>query len=198
MPYTAVHIPLEKGIRMIAEVNCRNDPVILESNLAFYKGKGYNSALITFDGSEEFWDLAALADKVAAAGFRCWYAFGGAEDLTKSVFVHPEKLRQLIRVLAPRCDGMLLNWRRTSQHLLLQDRPFTDFLIRTGREANAKLQIVGESYYGPTAASGNMAVTTSLPANSSGVLLVNAGYSFYNPKKVCFPTWPKLPNWYIS
>ena len=184
VPYTAVHIPLEKGIRMIAEVNCRNDPVILESNLAFYKGKGYNSALITFDGSENSWDLAALADKVAAAGFRCWYAFGGAEDLTLSVFVSPEKMRQLIRVIAPRCAGMLLNWRRTSQHLFLQDRAFTDFLIRSGREANARLQIVGEGYYGHTAANDGMTVSTNLPANSSGVLLVNTGYVFYNPKKV--------------
>lgn len=184
-PYTAAHVPLRKGLRMVAELRHPADPDVLADNLEFYKSKGYNAVLITFDGSEEPYHLTDLADKAAAAGFKVWYAFGGAEDLKLSVFVHPGKLRRLIAAIAPRAEGTLLNWRRTSQHLLLPDRPFTDFLIRSGREVNPDLQIIGESYFGENAETkGKFAVATSVPANSSGVLLQNVGYSFYNPAKV--------------
>ena len=184
-PYMAAHVPLRKGLRMVAELRHPADPDVLADNLEFYKSKGYNAVLITFDGSEEPYHLTDLADKVAAAGFKVWYAFGGAEDLKLSVFVHPGKLRRLIAAIAPRAEGALLNWRRTSQHLLLPDRPFSDFFIREGRVANPQLQLVGESYFGHNAESDpKFQVATSSPANASGVLLVNVGYSFYAPKKV--------------
>ena len=184
-PYTAAYIPLQDRVRMVAELRHPVDEAVLSANLAFYKSKGYNAILVTFDGSEEPYHLAALADKVTAAGFKVWYAFGGEENLKLSVFIHPHKLQRLIAALAPKCAGMLLHWRRTSQHLLLQDRPFTDFLIRSAREVNPDLQIIGESYFGENAETkGKFAVATSLPANSSGVLLQNVGYSFYSPAKV--------------
>lgn len=184
-PYMAAHVPLRKGLRMVAELRHPADPDVLADNLEFYKSKGYNAVLITFDGSEEPYHLTDLADKAAAAGFKVWYAFGGAEDLNLSVFVHPGKLRRLIAAIAPRAEGTLLNWRRTSQHLLLPDRPFSDFFIREGRVANPQLQLVGESYFGHNAESDHkFKVATSFPANASGVLLVNVGYSFYAPKKV--------------
>ncbi len=184
-PYTAKHIPLRKGLRMVAELRHPADPDVLADNLEFYKGKGYNAVLITFDGSEEPYHLTDLADKVTAAGLKVWYAFGGAEDLKLSVFVHPARLRRLIAAIAPRAEGTLLNWRRTSQHLLLPDRPFTDFFIKESRAANPQLQLVGESYFGQNAESDHkFKVATSLPVNASGVLLVNIGYSFYAPQKV--------------
>ena len=184
-PYTGAYIPLQDEVRMVAELRYPIDEKVLADNLTFYKSKGYNAVLITFDGSEEPYHLTVLADKVTAAGFKVWYAFGGAEDLKLSVFIHPHKLQRLITALAPKCAGMLLHWRRTSQHLLLQDRPFTDFLIRSAREVNPDLQIIGESYFGENAETkGKFAVATSVPANSSGVLLQNVGYSFYSPAKV--------------
>lgn len=184
-PYTAAHVPLRAGLRMVAELRHPADPAVLADNLEFYKGKGYNAVLITFDGSEEPYHLTALADKVTAAGLKVWYAFGGAEDLKLSVFVHPGKLRRLIAAIAPRAEGTLLNWRRTSLHLLLPDRPFTDFFIREGRSANPALQIVCQSYFGHTAENENkFKVTTSVPGNASGVLLGNVGYIFYSPAKV--------------
>lgn len=184
-PYTASHIPLRQGVKMVAELRHPADPAVLADNLEFYKAKGYDSVLITFDGSEEPYHLTALADKVAAAGLKIWYAFGGAEDLKLSVFVHPARLRRLIAAIAPRAEGTLLNWRRTSQHLLLPDRPFTDFFVKEGRTANPQLQLVGEGYFGRNAESDHQfKVATSLPANASGVLLVNVGYSFYGPAKV--------------
>ena len=184
-PYMAAHVPLRKGLRMVAELRHPADPAVLADNLQFYRSKGYNAVLITFDGSEEPYHLTDLADKVAAAGFKVWYAFGGAEDLKLSVFVHPGKLRRLIAAIAPRAEGALLNWRRTSQHLLLPDRPFTDFFIKEGRTANPQLQLVGESYFGHNAESNHkFKVATSSPANASGVLLVNVGYSFYSPESI--------------
>ena len=182
-PYTAAHVPLRKGLRMVAELRHPADPDVLADNLEFYKSKGYNAVLITFDGSEEPYHLTDLADKAAAAGFKVWYAFGGAEDLQLSVFVHPAKLRRLIGAIAPRAEGTLLNWRRTSQHLLLPDQPFTDFFIKEGRAANPQLQLVGESYFGHNGENEKIfTVATSVPANSSGVLLCNVGFHGINAK----------------
>lgn len=182
-PYTAAYIPLQDGVRMVAELRHPVDEKVLADNLTFYKSKGYNAILITFDGFEEPYHLTALADKVTAAGFKVWYAFGGVEDLKLSVFVHPAKLRRLIGAIAPRAEGTLLNWRRTSQHLLLPDQPFTDFFIKEGRAANPKLQLVGESYFGHNGENEkNFTVATSVPANSSGVLLCNVGFHGINAK----------------
>ena len=124
-PYAGHLVPLRKGLRMVAELHHPADETILNDNLKFYRSNGYDAVLITFDGSEEPYHLTELADKVTAAGFKIWYAFGGAEDLALSVFIHPYRLRRLIGVLAPRAEGTLLNWRRTSQHLLLPDAAFS-------------------------------------------------------------------------
>lgn len=184
-PYTLAHIPLQKGLRMIAELRLPVKEKILADNLEFYKNQGYTAVLITFDGSEEPYQLAELADKVTTAGMRPWYAFGGAENLKLSVFVHPYKLKRLICALAPKCDGTLLHWRRTSQHLLLPDAAFVDFFLREGRSANPNLQIVGESYFGHNALSEHkLTVATNVPTNASGVLLVNVGHSGINAEGV--------------
>ena len=193
--YTAEYVPLQQGLRMVAEVRLPCDTKVLDDNIAYYKGKGYNSILITFDGSEEPWQLANLADRITASGLRPWYAFGGDEDLKLSVWIRPAKLRQIVAALAARCDGTLLHWRRTSQHLFLPDRAFVDFLISCGREINPRLQILGEGYFGETSASvGKFAVTTSVPDNSSGVALLNVGFSCYDPQKVFDKLFPMLKN----
>ena len=169
---------------MVAEVRWPVSEEVLASNLTWYKDKGYNAVLLTFDGSEEPYQLTQLADKITSAGMKVYFAFGGAEDLKLSVFIHPYKLRRLLAAIVPKCAGMLLHWRRTSQHLLLPDRAFIDFLIRHGREANPSLQIIGECYYGETAESnGAFVVSTSSPAGSSAILLSNVGYEFYSPAK---------------
>ena len=182
--YTFPHVPVSQGLRMVAEVRWPVSEEVLASNLTWYKDKGYNAVLLTFDGSEEPYQLTQLADKITSAGMKVYFAFGGAENLKLSVFIHPYKLGRLITALAPKCAGMLLHWRRTSQHLLLPDRAFIDFLVRHGREANPALQIIGESYYGENAESkGAFVLSTSLPAGSSAILLTNVGYSFYSPPK---------------
>lgn len=181
--YTPAYVPLPTGLRMIAEVRLPVTREVLRDNLAFYAKRGYTAVLLTFDGSENPGELSALARECRAAGLAPWFAFGGREDLKLGVLIAPGTLSRLIEELAPLCDGMLLGWRRTSLHLFLPDRAFTDYLIRSARAKNPHLRIVGESYLGHTAeAQERFAVTTSVPDNASGCLLVNVGYSMVSPK----------------
>ena len=181
--YTPAYVPLPPGLRMIAEVRLPVRQEILRDNLAFYAKRGYNAVLLTFDGSENPGELSALARECRAAGLAPWFAFGGREDLKQSVFIAPATLRRLIGELAPLSDGMLLGWRRTCLHLFLPDRAFQDYVVKAAREKNPKICIVGESYWGKTAeTSGRFAVTTSVPDNASGCLLVNVGYSMATPE----------------
>ena len=167
---------------MIAEVRLPVTREVLRDNLAFYAGRGYNAVLLTFDGSENPGELSALARECRAAGLAPWFAFGGREDLKLGVLIAPATLTRLIGELAPLCDGMLLGWRRTSLHLFLPDRAFQDYVIKAAREGNQKICIVGESYLGRSAESdGRFAVTTSVPDNASGCLIVNAGYAMVRP-----------------
>jgi len=46
--------------------------------------------------------------------------------------------------------AFVLGWRRTSAHLFKQDRAFSNFLIKTAKDANSDLAIVGEGYFGKT------------------------------------------------
>lgn len=181
--YTPACVPLPNGLRMIAEVRLPVKQELLRDNLSFYAKRGYNAVLLTFDGSENPGELSALARECRAAGLAPWFAFGGREDLKQTVFIAPATLRRIIGELAPLCDGMLLGWRRTSLHLFLPDRAFQDYVIKAAREGNSKICLVGESYLGRSAESdGRKAVTTSLPDNASGCLLVNVGYSMVTPK----------------
>lgn len=181
--FTAEYVPLPEKLRMIAEVRVPVDRKIFQDNLAYYAARGYNAVLITFDGSENPGMLSAAARQCRQAGLAPWFAFGGREDLRQSVFIAPATLQRLIGELAPLCDGMLLGWRRTSLHLFIPDRAFTDFVLKSARESNPRLCIVGESYLGMTGESGGrFQVTTSIPANASGCLIANIGYEAITPK----------------
>ena len=180
-------IPLGKPVRMISEVRLpgpRGSLRILRENLAFYRSRGYDSALLTFDSSESPEDLAALARVVLSEGLAVWLAYGGPESLAHTAFIDPALLRRQIQAVAALSSGMLLAWRRTSAHLFLQDAPFMAYLAACAREANPRLPIVGELYYGSTAVHPDSpGWGANCPEWASGVLAVNFGYLDVEPKK---------------
>lgn len=179
-------IPLGKPVRMISEVRLPGQGGslrVLRENLAFYRSRGYDSALLTFDGTESPDDLASLARIVLSEGFSVWFAYGGPEELKHPVFIDPALLKRQIQAVAALSSGMLLAWRRTSAHLFLQDAPFMAYLAACAREANPRLPIVGELYYGSTAAHPDSpGWGANCPEWASGVLAVNFGYLDVEPK----------------
>ena len=181
--YIPVHVALPKGIRMIAEIRYQIDSKILERNILFYASKGYNSILITFDGTEPVDELVSVAKQCRKIGLKPWMAYSGREDLSKSVFIEPSTLKRYINLLAAQCDGLFIGWRRTSLHLFAPDKEFKNFIIMNARRANPNICIVGESYFGHTTRSRSVySVTTDIPTNASGCLIVNIGYSNVVPK----------------
>lgn len=175
--YTPEYIAIPSKVRMIAEIHHPINQSTLTNNLTFYVNQGYNAVLITFDGTESPGELSSIAKQCRAVGLAPWFAYSGKESLSKSVLIAPAYLDRLIKDLAPHCDGMLLGWRRTSLHLFLPDREFTNYLIKKARSVNSKLCVIGESYLGHTAETLNpYTVTTNVPQNASGCLLVNVGF----------------------
>ena len=182
--YVMEYNKLEKPVRMIAEARLPVNKNTLMSNLSFYKNRGYNSVLITFNGTENIWELEELVSCCRSAGMSPWFAFGGSESIDKPVFIAPATLRRMVMAMAKICDGILLGWRRTSLHLFLPDKPFMNYIIKSAREVNKTISVVGESYLGRTSMGGgdSYTVTTNSPANASGCLIVNVGFYGINPK----------------
>lgn len=147
LPPPIAHIPLPRGIRMIAELRSLDHAA---GNLAYYRRQGYNAVLVTLDGSETPAHAIALAASVKAAGMAPWLAWAGKESLTDSIYQDPQKIAALLRAAAPRCAGYLPAWRRTSAHLVQQDPHYIEHLAAIVRQANPAILVVGESYYGQT------------------------------------------------
>ena len=82
--------------------------------------------------------------------------------------------------VAPKSDAILTGHWRTSVHLYLPDKAYTNYIIMRAREANPEIGIIGQAYWGQTAATGteekDFTTTISLPENSSAVLVVGLGY----------------------
>ena len=179
-PYTLEYKPLPADLRIIAEVKCPVDSsqsAVLEKNLGFYHGKGYNSVLLTFDTSEDLGKLIAAAELIRKNGMKIVCAYSGPENLKWSVYRDPDKIAEYVSRICELSDAFLIGWRRTSCHLLIQDAPFRNHLLRAARRLNPNIAVIGEAYYGQTGKSDHRAtVTYNVPANSSAVLLFGIGY----------------------
>ena len=176
--YVPDYKPLAPGLRIINEVKCPADAAefsTMQSRLDYYAERGYNAVLVTFDTSENLPRLSAAVDYIKSAGFRVVIAYAGREDLREPVWRDPATLRRWLSTLGGKADALLLGWRRTSLHLFLPDKPFTNFLIRSAREGNPDLAVVGMAYYGETAET-LQGITYDVPENCSAVLVVGLGY----------------------
>jgi len=147
LPPPIAYIPLPRGIRMIAELRSSDHAA---ANLAFYRQQGYNSCLITIDGTESISKVMQLVNLVRAADMAAWIAWAGPERLEWSIYQDPAKISRLLKAAAPLCQGYMVAWRRTSAHLVAQDAPYLEYLVQQVRSANPTIYVVGESYYGQT------------------------------------------------
>lgn len=113
-----------------------------------------------------------------------------------TVFHDPDQIAERLRLVCPLAEAILVGWRRTSVHLFIQDEAFTNFILRTAREANPEIAIIGEAYYGQTAESYESVATYNIPANASAVLLFNLGYNHIaieTAMDIVFPKVKDLP-----
>lgn len=173
-------------LRIISELRApQNDKELhcLITRLNGYRRWGYNAVLVCFDTTENLRELASAVDTARMLGFRTVIVYtGGREKLTAPIFRDPEQIRRFLVTLAPRADALLLGWWRTSVHLYLPDQAFTNFLVRTARSAAPDLPVIGQAYWGHSAATLNeqgeyqRATTIALPENSSAVLVMGMGY----------------------
>ena len=188
---TKVPPAVRAPVRMISEVMLPKNAgqfATLRENLEYYRTRGYNAVLVTFDGSEAPSDLRNLVKYLRYLNWEVWFAFSGPERLDASVFVDPARLKDQLAALAEYSAGMILGWRRTSAHLLLQDASFMNYLSSCAREANPGLMILGEAYYGNTAEhphEGQWGWGVNLPAYASGAVLCNFGYINVDAEAVC-------------
>ena len=178
--YTASFVKLPENIRMVAEIHHPINIDVLDKNLEFYAGRGYNSVLITFGyEGETIGQLLDVAELVKSKGMNPWFAYAGPEKLEHSVFKDPVQLKFILRSFAKVCSGFFMGWRRTSAHLFEQDQYFTNYMISAVRTVNPAIPIVGEAYYGQSASSNDNLnnLEYNIPANSSGVLIAGLGYN---------------------
>ena len=170
------------SFRMISEVRVPKNTKqfdILKENLEYYRGRGYDTVLVVFDGSEVPSDLTNMVKYLRYMKWRVWFAFGGDESLRTTIFVDPVRLREQLMAVAEFSDGMCLGWRSTSAHLLDQDEPYTNYLVYWARQSNSRLKILGEVYYGNThkyPEAGKYGWGINMPDYASGALLCNFGY----------------------
>ena len=183
-------IKLKKQYRMISEIllpKSKQEMEILKTNLDYYKGRGYDSVLIVFDGTEKPDDLKNLSKYVRYQSFEYFFAFSGNENLRITIFVDPELLKDQLQALSEYGSGMLTGWRRTSAHLLLQDDAYMNYFVKCVREKNPSIPIIGEAYYGNTAEyheAGNWGFGINMPKCSSTCMIVNFGFSSTDIKSI--------------
>lgn len=178
--YSLEYVKLPPGLRMIAEIHYPIDAAVLDKNLEYYADQGYNAVLISFGygNGETLGGLMDLASYVKSKGMQAWFAYAGPESLTHSVFMEPSEYARWLSRLAAVCDGFLLGWRRTSLHLFLQDRPWVAYTLKNVRLGNPRIPVLGEVYFGQTAASNENTVwlTHNIPANASGAMIFGFGF----------------------
>lgn len=180
-PFTLQPVPLKSGIRMISEAHVPENTeewTILNENLEFYQKQGYNSVLFCFNGTENSYDCNMVVDLIKSKDMNVYFAYSGPEDLRWSLFQNTEKIEDIMRTIAGKCDGVLIGWRRTALHLFIPDDQFVNFIMSTARKYNEKIAVIGEAYYGANAESnGKMAVAYNIPNNCSGVAVTGVGFS---------------------
>ena len=199
LPPPIAYIPLPRGIRMIAELRSSDHAA---ANLAFYRQQGYNSCLITIDGTESISKVLQLVNLVRAADMAAWIAWAGPERLEWSIYQDPAKISRLLKAAAPLCKGYMVAWRRTSAHLVAQDAPYIEYLVQQVRSANPAIYVVGESYYGqtwenlPHVDRKGWEARDNVPRNQSGILIAGIatqGYAVETMLRSTFARWVATP-----
>ncbi len=199
LPPPIAYIPLPRGIRMIAELRSSDHAA---ANLAFYRQQGYNSCLITIDGTESISKVLQLVNLVRAADMAAWIAWAGPEKLEWSIYQDPAKISQLLKAAAPLCQGYMVAWRRTSAHLVAQDAPYIEYLVHQVRSANPTICVVGESYYGqtwenlPHVDRKGWVARDNVPRQQSGIMIAGIAtqsWAIEDMLRTTFGRWAAVP-----
>lgn len=163
----------------------RYDPAVEENmlkNLAFLKSKGYDTVLVRFDCTENLEKLSKMVDDIKNAGFGVFMAYVGQDNLEPrwNPYIDPGTLDRYFAEIAPKCDGMLLNWRSMSNHVKVLPIEFFNYLCNTVRKHNGKILIYGEVYYGRIDPLQMTTLIYTAPENITGIVINNMGYYGYN------------------
>ena len=178
--YTFNFKALPTNLKIIAEVHAPIDADILNKNLEFYASKGFNGVLLTFgyegDVISQLEDVVSL---IKSKNMKVFISYSGPESLDHSLLPNPDVLFDKITRLAKTSDGIILGWRRTSAHMYIQDKGFTNFIISTARKANPDIAVIGEVFFGEThRAIGNLkTLEYNIPNNSSAVMIAGLGFN---------------------
>ena len=151
-------------------------------NLNFLKSKGYDHVLVRFDCSESIEKLSKMIDDIKEAGFGVFMCYVGQDNLQPrwNPFIDPETIKTYFKEIAPKCSGMLLNWRSTSNHVKILPIEFFNYLCNTVRKYNDQILIYGEVYYGRIDPLRMTTLIYTSPANITGLVINNMGYYGYN------------------
>lgn len=188
--YNVSYVELTKEIRMISEAvvpRTNLELEVLTKNIQFFKSKGYNSVLFVFDGFETPENIVKTVKYIKSLGMDVYATFGGKESLESTVFIDPSLFKEDLELIAPYIDGYIIGWRRTSCHLFEMDKEYMNFIIKTLRDKNPNVPILGEIYFGNShknEGEGNWGFCVNIPENASGVIVNNFGYSNINKKAV--------------
>ena len=192
--YSPEFVELAPGLRIITEVKCPENTEqfqCMSENLEYYQSRGYNAVLVTFTTDEPLYRLADTIDYLKSLGLKIVIAYSGRESLHTSIFKDPDKLAEFLRELGAKADALLLGWGRTSLHLFLPDRSWTNFLIKNARSKNSRLGVVGMAYFGETAEK-QIGVTYDVPENCSAVLIVGLGFPGASTKTTLKKLFPEI------
>lgn len=192
--YSPEFVELAPGLRIITEVKCPENTEqfqCMSENLEYYQSRGYNAVLVTFTTDEPLYRLADTIDYLKSLGLKIVIAYSGRENLHTSIFKDPDKLAEFLRELGAKADALLLGWGRTSLHLFLPDRSWTNFLIKNARSKNSRLGVVGMAYFGETAEK-QIGVTYDVPENCSAVLIVGLGFPGASTKTTLKKLFPEI------
>ena len=192
--YSPEYVELKTGLRIINEVQCPENTEQFQKmseNLEYYQSRGYNAVLVTFTTGETLYRLSDTIDYLKSLGLKIVIAYAGRENLNESLFRDPDTLAKFLRELGAKADALLLGWGRTSLHLFLPDRSWTNFLIKNARSKNSRLGVVGMAYFGETAEK-QIGVTYDVPENCSAVLIVGLGFPGASTKTTLKKLFPEI------
>ncbi len=161
----------ERPLRIAAEFRAGNAPDFL-----FLRGVGFDGIVLLVDAMEEPTDAVRSIHAAHGAGLLVFVAWcPPRESLEATVFPDPARLGAILRRTGAAADALIVGWRRTSIHLLQQDRAYSAFLIASARADRPDLPVIGEIYTGETAAGYSRADNPALqiPPEASAAIAVN-------------------------
>ena len=192
--YSPEYVELKKGLRIINEVKCPENTEqfrTMRENLKYHMARGYNAVLVTFTTGETLYRLSDTIDYLKSLGLKIVIAYAGRENLKESLFRDPDRLAEFLGELGAKADALLLGWGRTSLHLFLPDKQWTNFLIKNARSKNSRLAVIGMAYFGETAEK-QLGVTYDVPENCSAVLIVGLGFPGASTKTALKKLFPEI------